>query len=331
MLRRLTVCLALVSASLMTTLATGCTNEGSDLGFGPSPAFDVLVGVYLDRDGSKTLTPLDTSFVNARVALMFRGSTDTFKVASSDGQGIASFSGIPLGQYRVVVDAASIGDSIEVQKVDSSEIRIEVGDTTTTVLARLGYPEVSIRDARQLPQGRRVFLRGIVLAGVQSFRDTTSHVSDSSGYLRLTRVALRGGLTGNNPGDSVSVLGITSSRAGQPTLDQAVIARFGTRPAPIPLPIGTGIASSAQNGVLDAALVLITGAVISDTVTVAPDFKVTVSDGTGSLEMILDGNIGFPRNAFAPGRSMNARGVLVPNGVGGWYFKPRTLGDVTLN
>jgi len=129
----------------------------------------------------------------------------------------------------------------------------------------------------------------------------------------------------------VSVLGLSSSRAGQPTLDNAIISRLATRPAPIAFSISTGVAATAQNGALDAALAQITGAIISDTVTVAPDFHVTVSDGSGSLLVILDGNINFPRTAFGPGRSMNARGVLVPNGVGGWSFKPRGLGDVVLN
>jgi hypothetical protein len=311
--------------------AAACTNDGADLGFGPIPAYRITVGVYLDRDGSRTVTALDTVFQNARVALFVRGSTDTFRVAFSDVQGVVRFNNVPLGRYRVAVDSRSVGDSIEVQAVDSADIRMEVADSTLGVLVRLGYPEVSIRRARALPPGRRVFIRGIVLVGVQSFRDTTSHVSDSSGYLRLTRVALRGGLTGNAPGDSVSVLGFTSTRAGQPTLDQAAIARFATRPPPIPLPVGTGIAATAQNGALDAALVQITGAIISDTLTVAPDFRVRVSDGTGTLDVILDGNLNFPRTLFAPGRSMNARGVLVPNGVGGWSFKPRELGDVTLN
>jgi len=58
---------------------------------------------------------------------------------------------------------------------------------------------------------------------------------------------------------------------------------------------------------------------------------VIVSDGTGNLTVLLDGNINFPRTSFRPGRSMNARGVLVPDGVGGWVFKPRDLGDVVLN
>jgi len=210
-------------------------------------------------------------------------------------------------------------------------ISINAGQNTAEVLVRLGYPEFSIRAARELPAGRQVFLRAIVLAGVQSFRDTTSHVSDSSGYLRLTRVSLSGGLTGNNPGDSVSVLGTTGTRAGQPVLENARIARFGTRPAPVPVPIATLNASTAFGGSLDAGLVLITSATIVDTAAVAPDFRVRVNDGSGILEIILDALIPFPRGAFAPGRSLNAIGVLVPNGLGQWIFKPRGLGDVVLN
>jgi hypothetical protein len=144
-------------------------------------------------------------------------------------------------------------------------------------------------------------------------------------------VTLKGGLTGNAPGDSVSVLGVTSIRAGQPTLDNAAISRFNNRPEPSPLPVSTGTASTASNGSLDAALVRLTGAVISDTATISPDFRVTVSDGTGSLRMILDANLPFPRSQFIPGRSMQAVGVLVPDGVGGWAIKPRSLGDVVLN
>ena len=82
---------------------------------------------------------------------------------------------------------------------------------------------------------------------------------------------------------------------------------------------------------LDAALIRLTGANITDTATVSPDFRVTITDGTGSLQMILDANLPFPRGAFAPGRTMQAVGVLVPDGVGGWVIKPRQLGDVVLN
>jgi hypothetical protein len=319
------------AALALAALAVACDNAGSELGFQESRTSAVSVNVYLDRDGSRTVTGLDTVFANARVALLSLGSGDTLETATSSNLGVARFNAVPLGQYRVVVVPSSIGDSIEVASVDSATIRLVTADTNRIVLARLGYPEVSIRQARALPQGRRVFIRGIVLAGVQSFRDTTSHVSDSSGQIRLTRVTLRGGLFGNNPGDSVTVLGITSSRAGQPTLDNALISKFNQRPEPIALSVSSATASNAGGGALDAALVLVTGVTISDSGTVAPDFHVTASDGSGDLKIILDGNLSFARTAFRPLRSMNVRGVLVPDGAGAWSLKPRSTSDVTFN
>jgi hypothetical protein len=332
-LRRLAVALPLVVGA--------CVSAGSDLGFGPDETRVITVDVYLDRDGSRTPTAvLDTVYRGARVALFARGSVDTFKVVTTNNAGRALFSGVPFGQYRIEIVPSSIGDSIEVQAirvvtvgtlVDTNEVRTTFSEDTARADGRLGYPEFSVREARNLPLGRRVFIRGVILAGVQSFRDTTSHVTDSSLAIRLTRVTLKGGLSGNNPGDSVSVLGVTASRGGQPTLDNAAISRFNTRPEPIPLPVSTGTASTASNGTLDAALIRLTGATISDTATVSPDFRVTITDGTGSLQMILDANLPFPRTAFTPGRSMQAVGVLVPDGVGGWVIKPRQLGDVVLN
>ncbi len=312
-------------------LAAACSNAGSDLGFGPVTAGVVNVGVYLDRDGSRTFTTLDTVFAKARVALFVAGSVDTFRTAATDSKGIALFQDVPAGQYRVAVEPRSLGDSIQVLAYDSSQVTVTAksGGSGTTV--RVGWPEVTVRQARALPAGKRVFIRGIVLAGVQSFRDTTSHMADSSGQIRLTRVALRNGGLGNNPGDSVSVLGVASTRAGQPILDQALIITFATRPAPVPLPVTTAVAALAAGGTLDAGLVQITGAAIGSATTVAPDIRLVVDDGSGPLTVILDGNLGFPSGPFTVGRLLTAKGVLVPDGTGKWIFKPRSLGDVTLN
>ena len=315
-------------AALMLLLAA-CENNGIDLGFPAEDTGTVLVTAYLDRDGSRLPNfPLDTLFPNARVALLLRGTGDTLRTALTNAIGVASFTGVPLGEYRIGIVPSSLGDSILVGAIDSTNIRLQLKPDTVRSTARLTFPEVSLRQARGLPIGKRVFARGIILSGVQSFRDTTSHVADSSSAIRLTRVVLRGGLIGNNPGDSVSVLGFTSVRLGQPTLDQAVITRFATRPAPIALQVNTGTAATANTGALDASLVQVTGAAITDSATQAPDFRVTVTDGSGALVVLLDGNINFPRNNFAPGRSLNAKGVLVPNGLGGWSLKPRELADV---
>jgi hypothetical protein len=312
-------------------LAAGCENSGIDLGFPPAETGTVLVTAYLDRDGSRLPNfPLDTLFPNARVALLLRGANDTLRTALTNSIGQASFTEVPLGEYRVAVVPASLGDSIQVGAIDSTNVRLELRPDTVRVTVRLSFPEVDLRQARALPIGKRVFARGIILSGVQSFRDTTSHVADSTGAIRLTRVVLRGGLIGNNPGDSVSVLGLTSTRLGQPTLDLAVITRFATRPPPIPNQVTTGAAATANGGVLDANLVQVFSAAITDTATTVPDFRVTVSDGSGALVILLDGNINFQRNAFFAGRSVNAIGVLVPDGLGGWSLKPRQLSDVVV-
>ncbi len=308
---------------------SACDNAGSSLGINLTKQGIVGVLVYLDRDGSHSLTPLDTLFVGAKVSLRIRDGGAIYKTVFTNALGQAVFDKLPLGHYQFSVDSASLGDSVFVAAVDSlGKVELTAQDSIIgPLLVRVAFPEVSIRKARSLPPGKRVFLRGVVLAGVQSFRDTTSYVQDSSGTVRLTRVTLRGAV-GSTPGDSVSISGVTSARLGQPTLDFAALARFGAQPQPIPIPVTTGSAATAGNGALDAALVLISDAIISDTLPSAPDYKVVASDGSGSVTILLDGNINFPRAQFRPGHSMKATGVLVPTGAGTWVLKPRDVNDV---
>jgi hypothetical protein len=306
-----------------------CSNAGGDLGPPPTITNSVSVDVYLDRDGSRSPSPLDTLFQGARVALLVGSSSDTLKAVTSNAQGRARFDKVPLGQYTVTVVPASIGDSIEVQKIDSANIRVRAADTNTVLLVRLGYAELSIRAVRALPAGKRVFIRGKVLGGA-TFADGTTHVSDTSGQIRLTNVSLLGGLTTTIPGDSVTVIGESSSRDGQPTLDDAAISRLIQRPAPLPLTVLSGTAANANNGLLDAALVRVTSLLISDSSTVSPDFRVVATDGSGALTIILDGDLNFNWTLFRPGRTMIVRGLLVPDGLGGWVLKPRDVSDVTL-
>ena len=308
--------------------AAACNNAGSDLGPAALPTHSITTQAFLDRDGSRTFVAgIDTLFPGAVISLRPAAGGKAIQTVTTAVGGLARFDNVPLGEYSITVAPASLGDSIIVAEILTSPVKVEVFDTNTNVGIRLSFPELSIRQARLLPAGKRAFIRGVILAGVQSFRDTTSHIADSSGQIRLTRVSLRGTLTGNNPGDSVSVLGVASSRAGQPTIDLAVISRFGQRPAPIPLPLVTGTAATAVGGALDAGLVIITGALISDTATVAPDFRVVGSDNSGPITVLLDGIINFNRTNFRPGRTMIVQGVLVPDGTGAWVLKPRQISD----
>lgn len=310
--------------------ALGCSNAGSNLGFAPSATRTVITQVFLDRDGSGSLTSPDTLYRGARVFLRPAGGGEAIQTDTTSLQGLSFFEGVSVGEYSVTIDPASVGDSLQVDLIEPDVFPLRAGDTAAVVTARLTFPQFSIRQARNQPAGKRVLIRGLVLAGVQSFRDTTSYVQDTSGQIRLTRVSLRGGLTGNSPGDSVTVLGTVSSRAGQPTLDQAIITLVGTRPAPVPFFITTAVAALASGGTLDAALVQVTGAIISDPAAVPPDFRVVGNDGSGPLTVLLDSFGGFNTSNFQPGKSMTVRGVLVPTGTGQWQLKPRNSSDATV-
>lgn len=306
-----------------------CDPAGGDLGFGAEPTGDVAVAVYLDRDGSATPTASDTVFQGARVSLRPQGGGAPVATVTTDVQGVALFSAIRLGDYRVTVDQASIGDSLQVAKITTDSLRVAAIAPQVSATVRLAYPEVSVRQARLLPAGRRVFVRGQVLAGVQLFSDQSSHMADTSVAVRLTNVALQGGLTGNAAGDSVVVLGTVALVNGQPVLSSARVTRVATRPAPIPKPVTSAVAASAQNGALDADLVLVSSVLVSDSMTVAPHFRVVASDGSGAVTIELDVNLGIVTSGFRVGRIMNVRGVLVPTGQGSWILKPRGAGDVT--
>lgn len=317
-----------LAASILAISA--CDNAGSDLVLTVLSIGSASAQVYLDRDGSTTFNPPDTLYRGARILLIPRQGGKVVAEEVTNASGVVTFGDLPVGDYTISVDPLSIGDSISVADIGGPEVRIQPNEAAPQSQIRLSYPEVSIRAARQAPAGRRVIIRGRVLSGLQSFRDTTSHLIDTSTTIRLTKASIRGGGAGNTPGDTVTVLGTVSSRAGQPTLDQAVISVFGGRPAPVPVALSSAVAATAQGGVFDAGLVLVSNMVISESAPQAPDYRLVASDGSGSLTIIIDGNININPGAFTVGRAMTVRGVLVPDGLGGWRLKPREIGDITL-
>lgn len=327
-MRQRSRCLAAVLAAVS---AAACDNAGDGLGLGVLQTGSVNVQVYLDRDGSGGLNSADTLYPGARITL--RRATDQLpvKTAPTTANGTVLIEGVSVGDYVVTVDAQGLGDSVQVAEISAGgELRLVPPPTVREVTIRLAYPELSIRAARQATAGRRVLVRGLVLAGVQSYSDTTSYVRDTSTAVRLTRVLLRGGGAGNNPGDTVTVLGTVSSRGGQPTLDQAIISFFGPRTAPVPLSVTSAVAASAQGGTLDAGLVSVAVMVISESGPLGDDYRLVASDGSGALTIILDANIPINAQSVPVGRSITVRGILVPDGTGKWQLKPRSGGDVTL-
>jgi hypothetical protein len=70
-------------------------------------------------------------------------------------------------------------------------------------------------------------------------------------------------------------------------------------------------------------------ATIGDTTTVDSYFHVEVASGADTVLVVYDPLQQPPRIAFAAGRSIQVRGMLIPTGNGTWFLKPRFVSGET--
>jgi hypothetical protein len=286
--------------------------------------------IYVDRNASGSFEPaVDAPAPGVAIALIVPGSTPAVAQVTTDANGVYVFSNVPVGRYSLRVDTSNFGDSLRVARIDSLSFTVAASDTPT-VSVSLTYPPINVADVRTLPAGKRVLLQGVALNGWTAFADSTLHIADSTGVLRVLRVAPAPIVAG----DTVRLLGTVTLQGGVPTVADVVAFRVG--PGPLirtPKPLTTAAAATANGGLLDADLVLVSNAMIINAFT-SPTGRVTatVDDGSGTLEVVLEptGNFGN-RPAMAPGSILQVTGLLVPNSTRtAWQLKPRATADLTV-
>jgi hypothetical protein len=305
---------------------TACSNAGENRVLAVSGAGFVGGVVYLDVDGNRQPGGPDNGLPNVRVRLIVAGTRDTVAQASSDANGTFVFGSVPVGRYTVVVPPeAAFGDTISVVRIDTSAVTLSPGDTAQVQVA-VSYPSATVREARALPLGTKVFVEGVALNTVTTFGDSTVSVEDTSGALRATDV--RGPLVAL--GDSVRFLGTMTSRDGQPVLGGAQATVLLNNRTVVAQTVTTAAAATADGGRLDAALVTVLNATVgADTATVDNDYVFTIDDGSGPLTVVLDQSVPISPAPYVPGVVLtDATGVLVPDGLGAWRLKPRTGTDL---
>jgi hypothetical protein len=311
-----------------------CSNAGDNLQLPALPQRVISTRVYLDRDGSRSLTTGDTTWAGIRVALFAAGGSDTLRVVATDTAGVAIFDTLPIGTYRINVDRKSLGDSIGLVAGDTGAVRIVADSAGAARLIRVGYPELTIRQARALPAGQHIFIRGVVLSPLQVFHDSSTFLSDPTGFMRVTHSRHRPGRSGNNVGDSVLVLGTSGASEQQPVLVGGLIGDLGISNLPVAVPVSITQVVDAEGGSLDAALVSLSGTVIVDTAASGSGFLLTVADPADSTKtagVLIDSLLNIPHGVWAHGLHLSAYGVLVPLGDGTWVVKPRFVTDITLS
>ena len=251
--------------SLLVVFAVArCDNAGAGRVLAIDSSGIVKGFVYLDRNGNRQADGADTVLRQVRVRLIAVGTLDTTVSVVSDSSGGFRVPSVPIGLYAVAVDTTTIGDSVRVVQLSATQVAVEPGDSVT-ITTTVSFPAVSVRAARLLPAGRKVFLQGVILSPRPAFGDTTGHMADTSRALRLTRIRA-------NPvagiSDSVRVLGLTATRDGQATLDDVLLFPLGASGGAAPTVTTAAVARTAEGGTRDAALVFVGGAIIVDTATV---------------------------------------------------------------
>jgi len=284
--------------------------------------------VYFDANGSGSFDAADAPFAGARVRLVTPIARDTVLRATTAANGTFRVTGVPVGTYAVVLDAASVGDSLVVTGI-GGVVNILPNDSVS-VEGVAAYPYRSIAQVRTGTLGARVFVAGVALHGLATYSDTLLHVVDTSGSLRAVRVR-------PSPvaaGDSVRLRGRIAERDGQRVLDDVTVFVVGAAFIPTAPVVSTVVADAAAAGALDATLIRVLDAAITDTATVAGSLTLTVNDGSGALTVLLDraADDSF-RPPFVAGRwdagvRFDLIGVLVPRGPGAWALRPRTGFDL---
>lgn len=315
-----------VTAALVLLTTGACDENAAERVLDIDATGSVLGLAYVDRNGNGQLDLTDGPQPNVRVHLTAVGGGTPVATALSNTLGTFEFRNVPAGDYQARLDSTSLPDSLRLVRIDSTRFRVAAADSVG-LLVTLSFANATVASARALPAGRRVFIEGVTLNGLGTFGDSTLHIADSTGAIRATRV-----LSGTvNAGTRVRVLGTTELRDGQQTLADATVTPITPASQPQPAVVTTQGGANANNGALDAALVQVTAApIVGATPTATGDFLISVNDGSGLLEVLIDRSTGINTAAFIPGAQLTAVGVLVTAGTGKWQLKPRTAADLTV-
>ena len=197
------------------------------------------------------------------------------------------------------------------------------------------WNRVVVQSGGDPPDGTRAVITDTGAAG--SFgteEETVQACTGGTWAIRATNV----GTAVIFAGDSVRFLGTTSTRDGQPTLDEVSPLILDITEVPPAIRLTTFRASTADSARYDAALAQIATATITDTATVASGFALSVDDGSGLLRVLLDSNIPFAADTlpvdslYVPGVVIDATGLLVPipGDTAKWELKPRSNADLEI-
>ena len=285
--------------------------------------------LFLDTDGGGALDGGDPR-LDARTVTLGTSAGGSIRDVVTDTAGGFSIEEVPVGTYVVGVPASLLGDTLVLESPTSVTVR---QNEISTVDLGVSFPSFDIEAIGGVEGSRRIFTSGIALNERLPFGDGRVHLRGAQDALRMVDVDR----VGLGTGDSVRVLGRTEVRQGRTVLADATVSVLIPRASvPAPIEVGTGVAATAEAGAIDADLVRIRDARILDTTTVAGDRVLTVDDGSGPVDVLLQAFQTYDLGALVPDpvvRIAEMTGLLVPQVIGSgaqvWRLVPRGPFDIS--
>jgi uncharacterized repeat protein (TIGR01451 family) len=289
---------------------------------------------FLDTDGNGIFNIGDEPLAGVNVVLVTSATAEAVDLVATDSVGTFILFDVPVGSYRLTLDSVALGDSLDILEA-ASPITVSLGDTAVVNIGAT-FPVLTLEEALLAPAGVRVFTSGIALNPRVNFDPTGQvHFAGDSLFLRALNVER----AAVNTGDSVRLLGRVVTDNGRSALD--AVTPFPLVPqASLVTPVDalTGIAANANGGLIDAALVRIQNAEITDTsTTIQGNFRFWADDGSDSVEVVLRGFLALNTAAIRPDTTLRVAqlvGLLTPftDGTGAlrWQLLPRSGLDIAL-
>lgn len=325
----------LVAGALaLATLAPLACSDVTDVELLEISGAGVLFGqVFMDLDGSGDVSAADSALGNVEVLVVTSGD-EVVDRATADDEGVFVIDSVPVGSYRMSLEADFLGDSLEVLGVEDT---VSVGRTDTTQInVGATFPVLTIEEVLEGPTERKVFTSGIALNERVNL-DTSGrvHFKGAAAYLRALNVE-RSDIF---PRDSVRLRGRVVTDNGRPALQDVTPFILVQQAALVrPVEVSVAEAASADGGALDAALARIRKAEITDTSTTADgDFRFWAYVDADSVEVVVREFLEANNEAFRPDTIVRLReltGLLSPFDDGGgairWQILLREGDDAVL-
>jgi DNA/RNA endonuclease YhcR with UshA esterase domain len=313
-----------------------------------------LIGLIGTRDGQPVLTANSVAILQAGLGLPTPDSISTGRARTADGgqkdAAIVKVAGTIVGTSTTTLRINDGTGEVEVvfagsaptaanyspgAILEATGVLVPIGNGVWRVRPRTAsdhrgtLPTVSIAAARTTAVGRFVQIRGVALNGRADFGDSSVHLIDASGTIRVLAVPAITVVRG----DSLLVQGVVETVNGQPVLRAAAAplptVLFQGAPLPAPDSVSTLVASRAVNGTRDADQFRVRGTV-SASVQVGLDLLLTISDGSGDLVVRLQPAARFPAGIYKVDDVVRVSGVLVPTPTGTWELKPRAVNEIAV-